>query len=232
MKILKQRDGHYCSPKGPDGSPLGPLVGYAGTYEDEGGNKKNFVGVEYFNFAKLEEFPEARYMVAELLSDKIEKENLEPTLLIGAPMGGIIFASELGSALGCRTIFAEKKVTALADPKHGIKEMSELVIDRHDIYPGDKVIVVEDVCNNFSTTEKMKQIIEAKGGELIAIACAFNRSGKDDWEYLPVISACSIPAKQWKQEDPVVADLIASSNIAWKPKLEWSRLREAMEAKA
>ena len=229
LKILTKRGGYYCSPKKSDGSPLGPLVGYAGTYEDESGQKMNYVGIEYFNFAKLEEDPESLYFVADLLAEKTNQTKIKPTLIIGAPMGGLLLASELGGDMNCRTIFAEKKVTALADPEHGKKETSELVIDRHEIYPGDKVIIVEDVCNNFSTTEKMMEIIESKGGQLAAIACAFNRSGKENWNDIPVISACSIPAKQWKQNDPEIAELIQSGNIVWKPKLDWVRLKKAME---
>ncbi len=62
----------------------------------------------------------------------------------------------------------------------------------------------------------------------MAILCAFNRSGKDTWNGVPVISACAVEARQFKQNDPEVIDSIAAGNVAWKPKLEWDKLAEAM----
>lgn len=56
------------------------------------------------------------------------------------------------------------------------REESILVIDRHDINNGDRVVLVEDLCNNFSTAEKLIQLVEEKSGVAIAIACMLNRS--------------------------------------------------------
>lgn len=229
LLILRKLDGYYCSPKNADGSLIGPLVAYAGTYEDENGQKKNYVGAEYFNFARIDENSRARFEIARFLAQKLFDFKEEISLIIGAPMGGLFLAAELGQFLDLRTIFAEKKIIALADPSQGKKEQSELDVQRYEINDGDNVVIVEDVCNNFSTTEKMQKLIEQKGGKLVAIVCAFNRSGKETWNDIPVVSACFIPTKQWKQDEPEVAGLIAAGKIVWKPKLEWEKLKEAMK---
>jgi len=93
-------------------------------------------------------------------------------------------------------------------------------------------MIVEDICNNFSTTEQLAKLIEQTGAKLIGIMCAFNRSGKTEWNGVPVICAQEVPAKQWRQEEPEVSQLIAAKNVVWKPKKEWPKLKAAMNADA
>jgi len=229
LETLKLCGGYYKSPQDEGGNFLGPLVAYAGDYYDNPGFK-NYVGFEYFNFARAEAEPTVRRHFANLIADEIKRVGLSCTAVIGAPMGSILIAGDISNYLQCRTIFAEKKVVALANPEKREKEKSELIIDRHEINAGDNIIIAEDVCNNFSTTQKLKDLIESKGGKLIAIVCAFNRSGKTEWEGLPVLSALFIPTEQFKQDNPMVAKLIEQENIVWKPKVEWERLMGAMRA--
>ncbi|MGE5426101.1 MAG: orotidine 5'-phosphate decarboxylase / HUMPS family protein [Bacillota bacterium] len=217
LSVLKQCGGYYRMPE------EGPLVAYAGTY-DYNGEKRNYVGKEYFNFAQAEQDPKALQYFAEQLTPYLANVDV----LLGAPMGGIKLATILGSVSGLRSIFAEKRVISLAS--EGRKEESKLVIDRHIIKPGDRVAIVEDVCNNFSTTEKLKQLIEEKGGVLDTIVCAFNRSGMSVWigGDVPVFSAGYIPTAQYKQEDPEVAGLVKAGAVCWKPKDNWETLTLAM----
>lgn len=227
LATLKACDGYYCSPRDEEGKLLGPLVGYAGVYQTDHG-PRNYVGYEYFNFARAEMEPTVRKFFARSIAKEIQTNCKDCDVLIGAPMGGILLAGDIGSYLDCRTIFAEKKVTALADPVNGIKEESEQVIDRHEIRPGDKVVVVEDVCNNFSTAKKLQDLIENQGGELIGIACAVNRSGESVWNNILIHAAITLDAKQYFQTDLEVAGLVAAEKVAWKPKFQWQQLKEAM----
>lgn len=227
LELLKSYDGYYCSKIDADGI-VGPLVAYAGTYSTEAG-LKNFVGYEYFNFAKAEPDATARSYFANLIAEELSVQNLTGNVVLGAPMGGILLASTLGEELGISTIFAEKKVTALADPANGKKEQSVPIIERHSLKAGDRVIIVEDVVNNFSTTQKLHDIITAREAKLVAIVCAFNRSGKTDWNGIPVVAAVFIKAMQFQQDDPAVAALVAAGQIVWHPKDEWPILKKAME---
>jgi orotidine-5'-phosphate decarboxylase/adenine/guanine phosphoribosyltransferase-like PRPP-binding protein len=228
LATLKACGGYYKSPMAPDNNYLGPLVAYAGTYESESG-PKNYVGYEYFNFAKAEAEPLARAYFASEISAIIKAAGIKCDVVVGAPMGGILLAGDVARYLDCRSIFAEKKVIEPARPQDGVKEKSELIIDRHEIRQNDAVVIVEDVCNNFSTTEKLKNLIEGMGGKLAAIVCAFNRSGKHEWEGIPVFTSCFIPTQQFKQDDVQIADLMRLDKIVWKPKAEWSKLESAME---
>ena len=215
-KILVNYDAVYQSPIGANGEFLGPLVGYAGTYTDDQGEKKNYVGSAYFNMAKVEEDAFTRRFFADNLARKIIIGNFNPSVLIGAPMGGIIFTVTIADILKSRATFFEKKE-------------SELVFNRHTLKKGDKVILVEDLVNNFSTTNKMIKIVTEMGAEVKAIACIFNRSPYDNWEGIPVISVIHKSVPEYKQDDPLVKKLIEAGNIVWRPKSKWPRLRAVME---
>lgn len=236
LDVLKKCNGYYESPVDENGKYLGPLVAYAGTYETLEG-LKNKVGFIYFNFARAESKYDVRTLFGNEMGRKIaEYLNADDSIpachkVLGAPMGGILLSGAVGGYLSCETIFAEKKTITPANKEKGIKEVSELVIDRHEIFPGENVFIIEDVCNNFSTTEKLKAEIEKHGGHLLGIACAVNRSGETEWKGLPVISALLAPTDQYKQGDEEVAELVAKGEIVWQPKPEWPTLKAAMSVR-
>ncbi len=231
IEDLRRYGGYYICPKNSQGERLGPLVGYAGKYEAPDGSKKAFVGDVYYNFAKMEVYPDIYGYYASNLANKVSDfPERKCDIVLGAPMGGIILASDMARFLNCRRIFAEKKVISAAT--NDKREESILVIDRHDINFGDRVILAEDICNNFSTTEKLIELVEKNAGQITAIACLLNRSGKRDYLHrgitVPVISSLYLPTLQYKQEDPKVVYDMEAGNVVWKPKNEWVRLEKAM----
>lgn len=226
LATLRECGGYYECPKDLNGKRLGPLVGYAGTYNDDAGNQEHFVGDVYYNFARAEQYPAVLAYFAARLAKMLV---VDTDVLQGSPMGGILLAGAMGRYANARVIFSEKKITALAIA--GQREQSVLVIDRHEILHDDEVVIVEDVCNNFSTTTDQIQIIEDLGGKVVAVACFLNRSSHVvvPETFIPVFSLLHIPTVQYKQSDPAVADDVIMSNVAWKPKREWPRLAEAMK---
>lgn len=233
LSDLKKLGGYYECPESPEGKLLGPLVGYAGRYQDKEGASRQFVGKVYYNFAKGEQNPKFRQTCGYQLKQELMKHILHLDCVIGLPMGGIMLATELGSQFNCDTIFAEKRITKLADGEQ--REQSRLVIERHDLKPESRVVLVEDVCNNFSTTLLAIELVESMGCRVVAIACAINRSPEDHFhafDYVwPVVSVVHKNTPEWKQDDPAVADYISSGQVVWKPKNDWKRLQEAMEPK-
>jgi adenine/guanine phosphoribosyltransferase-like PRPP-binding protein len=215
------------------GKAWGPLVGYAGQYETDDGKLLNYVGFVYYNVGKGDQWPHiaghwARSHMQSLAS-------FDPDLIVAAPMGGISYMSVLKQRLGCRGIFVEKKVIESA--KDGKREKSKLVLGRYDVSPGDRIILIEDAVNNFSTTKQMVELVEAAGGTVRAIACVINRSDKTTYwdaphDPLPVISLQHKPTPQYKQDDPAVAKYIAAGNIIMKPKDRWDELVAAEAAYA
>jgi len=233
LEILRQLGGYYECPKDEKGNYLGPLVGYAG--KDQQG--KQYVGFVYANFALVEREPLVLYYFASQLKLKTNLVSLleKIDIFCGAPMGGLGFALMLAFVSKRGYIYPEKKVTALATKNS--REESELIWNRHGIKRGNRVAIVEDVLNNFSTTDRMVELIENEGGEVKAIVGILNRSLKIDKIYplkdgriLPVISLVRKPIAEYSQEDEVVAQEVKKGNVVWKPKDEWPRLMAAIEA--
>ncbi len=225
----------------------GWLVGYAGKYLGADGKEHAYVGRTYLNFAILEECPSDDLdFIGEVLAKKA-KEELEETLpwdrlslnivLCGAPIGGYCLSTILGQKLGCRTIKAEKKVLVVGTK--GLRDETKLILDRHELHEGDLVIIVEDVCNNFSTTQKLIELIESYGAIVIAIVCFLNRSPDiDEWytfdngkRSIPVIALVRKKIKEYHQDDPEVAEQIARGEVYWKPKRkeQWAALMASMK---
>jgi orotate phosphoribosyltransferase len=224
-QILKNCDALYESPKDENGKYIGPLVAYAGLDE----NGKNFVGFHYVNIAQAEQEYSPRIELSKMMAEKITAVVGKPDRLIAAPMGGIVFSVSTANVLETKVSFFEKKFIRLNDQEKNIREEYELIYKRHNLKPGEKVIIFEDLCNNFSTTQKMIEMLKELGAEVVAIACIFNRSDKKDLMGIPVISVMHIPIPEYKQDDPVVKEILESGNIVLSAKKEWTKLKEAMK---
>jgi adenine/guanine phosphoribosyltransferase-like PRPP-binding protein len=234
LETLINFEGHYQSRKDASGKFLGPLVTYSGQYNSPTG-KKNYVGDVYFNLAVIEDSPQRLEYFAKLMAFNIR--NFEAgwghkvDCLIGVPEGGTKIAQEVGRLLGIPGLRLEKEVTALKTAT--AKEEFNLVMRRNAgvVKIGWFAIVFEDLCNNFSTTQKAIDALDAFGVVTVGIACIANRS-KDhikEWEGLPVIAGISVPSDQYKQDDPAVADLVAAGDLSTDPKKDWAKLKAAME---
>lgn len=231
LEILDLCGGYYVCPKDNNGKRLRPLVGYAGRYETPDG-KKQWVGDIYANFAKAEEYPHVLRDFSDRMQHKLSPILNGIDVFCGAPIGGYAFSLMLGLTYDRRVIKAEKKVIAPATDKE--REKSILVFGRHEVKKGERVAIVEDVCNNFDTTDQLIDLIEKAGGKVVAIECLLDRSlTVNDWYVskrntaVPVFSLVRMPIPEYKQDDPAVADDIAAGNVIWKPKDEWDLLKKS-----
>lgn len=233
LEILKELDGFYECPKDGSGKRLGPLVGYAGR-DDKG---RQLVGDVYANCAMFEEWPELLLDFAK--SRRFWALNSSVSRIgsfCGSPMGGLAFAQALALTQKCRYIFSEKKVTELVP---GGKEKSELVFGRHQPKPDERVVIVEDVANNFTTTDQQIKLILDHDALPVGIFCLLNRSMTISGTYhsptlnysIPVAALIHHPFFSYNQDDPEVASDVAAGNVIWKPKASpesWGTLMMAM----
>lgn len=234
LDLMRRHAAYYACPKGADGRRLGPLVGYAG--RDAAG--RQYVGDIYVNFARAERHPALLARFADTLLETIAAQDLGARLaaatgFCGAPEGGKAFAYQLGLTTDKQYIYPEKVVTAAATAAG--REETALAFSRHEPEPGSSWFIVEDVCNNFSTTAKLVALIESTGASVAGILCFLNRSLAVDQTYsprpgleLPVVAVARVPFAQYGQDDPAVAADIAAGNVVWSPKREWGRLAAAM----
>lgn len=231
LEMARLAGGWYLCPRDKDGNPLGPFVVFAGRYQP---GDENFIGDRYLNFAKVEQWPVLLHEIANRL---VKGLRIPIDVFCGMPMGGIKLAEWLGYCycLGCRSIYPDKKVLEIATALS--REKTKLVFGRHNPEPGDNVAIVEDVANNFSTTQEAIDLVLANGARPVAIVCFLNRSLDVEDMYqpkegpaLPVISLVRQKMPEWRQDEPLVAKMIAEGRVVWDPKKEWDKLEAAMAA--
>ena len=234
LDLMREAGAYYECPKRSDARRLGPLVGYAG----RDGQGRQYVGDIYVNFARAETRPALLAAFSKTLRVSLDARGLGPlareaTGFCGAPEGGKAFAYQLALDTGKTYIYPEKTVTVAAS--EASRERSELVFARHEPAAGEAWFIVEDVCNNFSTTAKLVASVEAFGARVAGILCFLNRSLTIDEAYeprpglvLPVVAVVRKSFGQFAQDDPAVADDLERGNVVWSPKKEWPRLAAAM----
>ena len=236
LDLMRQAGAFYECPKDAAGRRLGPLVGYAGRDADD----RQYVGDIYVNFAKAESRPRLLAVFSRRLETLLQERGIDTvavTGFCGAPEGGKAFAYQLALDHGRSYIYPEKAITAAASATS--REASQLVFNRHEPEPGQSWFIVEDVCNNFSTTAKLVALIESHGATVAGILCFLNRSATIDGSFeprpgqaLPVVAVVRKPFEQYAQYDALVAADIARLNVVWSPKKEWPRLAAAMDGAA
>lgn len=143
----------------------------------------------YIQCAKLIEHPEYCEEVAQIIAGKLKEKNLLPDLCLGPAMGGVIISYEVARALGTPAIFTER-VDNVMSLRRGF-----------EIEEGSKVIIVEDVITTGKSSFESVKIVEEAGAEVIALTSIVNRSGKDEINGLPVISATTLDIETWDPDD-------------------------------
>ncbi len=230
LHILQALGGYYECPKDTTEKRLGPLVGYAGTYQPG----KQWVGDVYANFAKAERWPQVLQYFASRLVRQMPFHQAGDLTVCGAPLGGLAFANLLALQGGWQYLYPEKKVETLATSSN--REKTKLLFNRHQVSAPEQILIAEDVSNNFSTTAELIRLIAQSGGEVVGVACLLNRSMTTDREFTcdgktyPIYALTRKPILEYHQDDPFVASDVQTGNIVWKPKdtADWNRLEMAM----
>lgn len=252
LGLLEVIGGFYEVKKGENGERLTPLVGYAGKYpakysmDIEDVIELQYVGEVYANFAKAEQYVAVMFHYGRKLWEKILSHFGEDffqnnqVVMIGPQMGGVSIAQMVayhGNNHGVRYACAEKMVTQVATEK--LREQADIDFNRHDINEGDHLIIVEDVMNNFSTTDDIMELSHLLYAKTICVAGLLNRSMSIEDTYvgrrganwkIPVIPLVRKPFDQYRQDDPYVAGDITSGNIVLKPKNDWEKLKQVQSA--
>jgi orotate phosphoribosyltransferase len=234
-EVLAACDGLYESPK-VDGAYIGPMVGYAARDEDD----RQLVGFVYANFAKIEQWPAiccehvARPLLGNFLSTLRAPLDPQSLTFCGAPLGGLGLARDLATLARGRYIYLEKIITAVKTSTS--REKSDLVFKRHEPEPGELIVLVEDVCNNFSTTAKAIRQVEDRGAQVLAILCFLNRSPTIEESFVyddrswPIIALWRKAMPEYRQSDAMASPHVKASNVALDPKKDWQRLQQAMRS--
>ena len=116
----------------------------------------------YFQCAKVLQYPEYLTAFSIMIADEFEK--YKPDVVISPAIGGIVLGTEVGTQIGSRTIFSERK-------------NGKMVLRRgFSISPGEKVLIVEDVITTGGSVNEVVKIIEEMKGEIIGVGVLVDRS--------------------------------------------------------
>ncbi len=119
---------------------------------------------EYFQCAKVLQYPKYASKLGRELAGKLKR--FKPTLVISPALGGVVIGQEVGRALGVRTIFTERK--------DGVMTLRR----GFEIYPDDRIVIIEDVITTGGSTKETIQVISKLGGRVLAVGSIVNRSSK------------------------------------------------------
>jgi orotate phosphoribosyltransferase len=117
----------------------------------------------YLQCAKVLQWPHHAEACGTALASRFAEE--KPTLVISPAIGGIVIGQEVGRALGCRAIFAERENGAL-QLRRGFS-----------IEPGELAVVVEDVITTGGSTLETMEVVKSRGGKVLGALSVIDRSG-------------------------------------------------------
>ena len=143
----------------------------------------------YIQCAKLIENPAYCEEVAKIIADNLKEDGINTDLCVGPAMGGVIISYEVARVLGVHAIFTER-----VD--------NEMTLRRgFEIKEGSKVIIVEDVITTGKSSFETVDVIRSYGADVVALTSIVNRSGKDQINGVPVISATKIDVNTWDPDE-------------------------------
>jgi orotate phosphoribosyltransferase len=100
--------------------------------------------------------------------------------VVSPALGGLVLGQEVARQLGLRFIFVEK-------------EQGKLTLRRgFQIAPGEKVLVVEDVVTQGGRVQETLDIVRERGGQVVGLALAVDRSGGTVSFGVPMFSLISL----------------------------------------
>ena len=172
---------------------------------------------------------ERNYLVVERacreLASQIQSRGIEADYVVWAQMGSVRISLYLAEKLSIEeSIYTEKDSDNMMDLKRHAVDLR-----------WKRVILSEDIVSRGTTIAKMREVIEALWGKVVAIACVWNRYEQDQQEGIPIIS-CFIPPKFelfWDDVTPIdqrkdFPKIPEASLISEKPKNQWEELVESM----
>lgn len=138
--------------------------------------------------SQLTMHPDATEKLLRLLAPKVEA--LDPDIIIGPAMGGVILAYELARILGCCAMFAEKDGDQMA-MKRGFTLTKQ-----------DRVVIIEDAVSTGGSIRKVIDLVQNSPAELVGVAALFDRTGgKVSFDGVPFVSLMTMEIESYAAED-------------------------------
>ena len=116
----------------------------------------------YFQCAKVLQHPEYLTAFSVMIADEFEEQ--APDVVISPAIGGVVLGTEVGTQLGCRTIFSERK-------------NGTMVLRRgFSLTSSEKVLIVEDVITTGGSVKEVMNLVEKANAKTLGIGVLVDRS--------------------------------------------------------
>jgi orotate phosphoribosyltransferase len=147
--------------------------------------------------------PDRAARAGAMLAEHLRKMSVEPNLVVGPAMGGLIIGHEVARSLGLPYLFTER-------------EDGRMTLRRgFAVAPGHRVAIIEDVVTTGTSTREVIEILTAAGAEVVAVASLVNRSGKDNpLDPFPYQALLEVSFPTWRSD---VCPLCAAGTPIAKP---------------
>ena len=183
----------------------------------------------YINIWAVERNPFVIERATSEMAFKLNKKNISPDVVMWAQMGSVRISLYLAEKLWVtESVYTEKTND----------NNNEMKLKRHDIsLKWKKIVISEDVVNRGSTLRYMVDIVNELWWEVIGIACLANRHGKDNFDWIPLISCYEPEAfeQYWDANTPEeqrkdYPRLPDGAIVSPKAKNEWDELVASMRS--
>ncbi len=112
--------------------------------------------------AKVLQYPQHAEVMGAGIADHVRDLSID--VVISPAIGGIVLGQEVGRALGVRAIFGER-------------EQGQMTLRRgFELAPGERALVVEDVTTTGGSVREVIEVVQARGGQLVATGAILDRS--------------------------------------------------------
>lgn len=125
------------------------------------------------------------------LAATLKSAGLTVDVVVGPAMGAVVWAQEMGRALGTRALFTERVDGEMA-LRRGFR-----------IEKGERVLVVEDVVTTGKSAKEVIRLLQGMGAEVVAVGSIVNRSGRNPFEDvdLQLHSLVPVNARTWSADE-------------------------------
>ena len=143
----------------------------------------------YVQCARFLRRPNLAAPAAAALAGLIQAADLQPDVVVGPAMGGVVIGYELARQLGVPGIFTERDAEGQMTLRRGFT-----------IAAGERVIIAEDVVTTGKSTLEVAKVLRELGAEVLAVASLIDRTGGQGGLDFPHFALLQVPAATYAPE--------------------------------
>ncbi len=140
---------------------------------------------EYFQCAKLYQYPEYTEKIGQMLAEKLK--DIEFDTIIAPAVGAVIIGYETAKQSGKRNLFVERK--------DGIMQLRR----GYKLSKGERVVIIEDVITTARTIKETIEAIKDFEPKIAAVGCIVDRSCGNTG--LNIISLAQVTPKTFEPDE-------------------------------